>query len=142
MTQVVFRRSRALRLIALGSAMTALSGCGLNGPAHGPAAPNTAATIDMGFESYDPASVTIRAGETVEWRNTSLITHTVTDDPGRAKAPGDAGLPAGAQSFNSGDIPAGQTYLRRFDVAGTYHYFCTHHESDGMTGTIVVKPAT
>ncbi len=96
----------------------------------------------MGFDSYSPASVTIRAGETVEWRNTSVITHTVTDDPQRAKVPTDAGLPAGAQPFDSGDIPAGQIYLRLFPEAGTYRYFCTHHETDGMVGTIVVKPAS
>jgi plastocyanin len=98
--------------------------------------------IGMGFESYSPASVTIRASEMVEWRSTSLITHTATDDPERAKAPADAGLPAGAQPFDSGDIPAGQIYLRRFPAAGTYHCFCIHHETDGMVGTIAVKPAT
>jgi plastocyanin len=140
--QAIFPRSSALRLIVPTLAMMALCGCGLNGPAHGPAAANSAAVIDMGFESYSPARVTVRAGETVEWRNTSLITHTVTDDPKRATAPADAGLPSGAQPFDSGDIPAGQVYLRRFTVAGTYHYFCTHHETDGMVGTIVVKPAS
>jgi plastocyanin len=142
MNLTMFPGSSALRLIVLTSAMATLCGCGLSGPAHGPAAPNAAAAIDMGLESYSPASVTIRAGQTVEWRNTSLITHTVTDDPERAKAPADAALPAGAQPFGSGDIPAGQVYLRRFPVAGTYHYFCTHHETDGMVGTIVVRPAS
>lgn len=142
MKLAMFPRSNVLRLIVLTSAIAPLCGCGLSGPAHGPAAPNAAAVIDMGFESYSPASVTIRAGETVEWRNTSLITHTVTDDPARATAPADAGLPAGAQPFDSGDIPAGKVYLRRFPVAGTYRYFCTHHETDGMVGTIVVAPAS
>jgi len=120
----------------------ALSACGLSGPAHGPTASNAAAVVDMGFESYSPASVTIRAGDTVEWRNTSLITHTVTADPGRAKTPGDAVLPPGAQSFDSGDIAAGQVYQRTFTTPGTYRYFCTHHEADGMVGTVVVKPAS
>lgn len=142
MNLAIFARSNALRLIVLTSAMAIVCGCGLSGPAHGPAASNAAAVVDMGFESFSPDSVTIRAGQTVEWRNTSLITHTVTDDPKRAEAPADAGLPAGAQPFDSGDIPAGKVYLRRFPVAGTYRYFCTHHESDGMVGTIVVAPAS
>lgn len=96
----------------------------------------------MGFESYDPLTVTVRAGDTVEWQNTSLITHTVTDDPKRAETAGDATLPPGAAPFNSGNIPAGQVYLHTFTKPGTYHYFCTHHEDDGMVGTVVVMPAS
>jgi plastocyanin len=96
----------------------------------------------MGFESYSPATVTIRAGDTVEWQNTSLITHTVTDDPKLADISGDAELPPGASPFNSGDVPAGQVYFHTFTVPGTYHYFCTRHEESGMLGTIVVSPAS
>jgi plastocyanin len=120
----------------------AVSGCGLTGPAHGPPAQNAAVTVDMGFESYDPAKVTIRSGETVEWRNTSLITHTVTDDRRRAKDADDANVPPGGQPFASDDIAAGQVYLHTFTVPGTYRYFCTHHEADGMTGTVIVTPAS
>jgi plastocyanin len=118
-----------------------VSGCGLGGPAHGPPASDAAAVVDLGFTSYSPAEVTIGVGDTVEWRNTSVITHTVTNDPGRAKKPGDASAPAQAQAFDSGDIPAGQVYRRTFTVPGTYRYFCTHHEDDGMVGAVVVKPA-
>jgi plastocyanin len=118
--------------------VVALSGCGLGGPAHGPSARNAAAVVDMSFESFSPATVTIRSGDTVEWRNTSPITHTVTDDPSLAKRPGDAGPPPGAQPFDSGDIPAGQVYVRAFTTPGTYRYFCAHHENGGMLGTVVV----
>lgn len=124
------------------SMVLALTGCGLGGPAHGPPAGNAAAVIDMGFESYDPPTVGIRSGDTVEWRNTSLITHTVTDDPSGAQRPGDAALPPGAPPFDSGGIPAGQVYLRQFAAPGTYRYFCRHHEDDGMLGTIKVAPAS
>lgn len=127
---------RALALLAL-----SLTGCGLGGPAHSPPAANVAGVVDMGFSSFTPASITVHAGDTVEWRNKSLITHSVTDDPYRAEASGDAALPAGAEAFDSGDIPAGQIFLRKFTTPGTYRYFCTHHESDGMIGTIVVTAA-
>jgi plastocyanin len=120
----------------------AVSGCGMGGPAHRPPASNAAAVVEMGFESFDPADVTIRSGDTIEWRNTSIIAHTVTDDQGRAKKQGDAGLPAGAQPFDSGNIAAGQVYMRTFTTPGTYRYFCTRHENDGMVGTVVVKPAS
>jgi plastocyanin len=77
----------------------------------------------------------------VEWRNTSLITHTVTDDPKLAKRSDDAVLPAGAAAFDSGDIPGGQIYTQSFDVPGTYRYFCTRHEGGGMVATVIVRPA-
>ena len=119
-----------------------LGGCGLTGPAHGPRAANAAAVVTMGFESYSPAAVTIRAGEAVEWQNTSLITHTVTDDAKLARKAADSALPPGASAFNSGDIPAGQVYVRTFVAPGTYHYFCIRHEDDDMLGTVVVTPAS
>ncbi len=118
--------------------MVGLSGCGLGGPAHGPPPPNAEAVVDMGFESFSPPTTAIRPGGTVEWRNTSLITHTVTDDPKLARKPQDAMLPVGAKAFNSGDIPAGQIYTRTFETPGAYRYFCIHHEGDGMLGTVIV----
>ncbi len=116
-----------------------LAGCGVGGPAHGPADSRAAAVIDMGFESFTPATVTIKAGQTIEWRNTSPITHSVSFDPAAAATAGDATLPAGAQAFASGDIAAGDVYLHAFTVPGTYHYFCTHHEGAGMTGAVIVR---
>lgn len=133
---------RAAEIVAGFSIAFVLSGCGLGGPAHGAAASNAAATVDMGFESYSPATITIRAGDTVEWRNTSPITHTVTDDPKLAKKPNDTLLPTDAAAFTSGDISAGQVYLHTFDVPGTYRYVCTHHERDGMVGSVVVRSAS
>jgi plastocyanin len=117
-----------------------LSACGVGGPAHGPPAANVAATVDMGFFDFSPAQVTVRVGDTVEWRNRSLITHTVTDDPAHADKALDAALPAGAPPFDSQDIAAGQIYLHRFTVPGSYRYFCMHHEGEGMVATVVVLP--
>ena len=126
------------RAAALVAAAFLLAGCGLGGPAHGPAAESAAAAVTMGFESYDPATVTVRAGDTVEWQNTSLITHTVTDDPKRARSPGDASLPPGAQPFSSGDIAAGQVYFHTFTTPGTYKFICTIHPTE-MHLTVTVK---
>lgn len=131
----IFRRQL---LVVLAMALP-LAGCGVGGPAHSPPDARAAAVVDMGFESFTPASVTIKAGQTVEWRNTSPITHSVSFDPNAAAKAGDAALPTGAQPFASGDIAAGNVYLHTFDTAGTYHYFCTHHEGGGMLGTVVVQ---
>lgn len=129
---------RRLLMVALAMALP-LAGCGVGGPAHGPPDARAAAVVDMGFESFTPATVTIKAGQLVEWRNTSPITHSVSFDPQAAMKAGDAALPSGVQSFASGDIAAGDVYVHAFDTPGTYHYFCTHHEGGGMLGTVVVQ---
>jgi len=132
---MIFRRQLIVTLaIAL-----PLAGCGVGGPAHGAPDARAAAVVDMGFESFTPATVTVKAGQTVEWRNTSPITHSVSFDPNAAAKAGDASLPAGVQPFASGDIAAGNVYLHTFDTPGTYRYFCTHHEGAGMLGTVVVQ---
>jgi plastocyanin len=117
-----------------------LGGCGFNGPAHISAPPGPGGEVSMGFETFNPTIVYVRVGQKVTWRNTAIITHTVTDDPKLAANPADAALPPGAQAFNSGDIPAGEVYSYTFQTPGTYKYFCTHHEGMGMVGTIIVQP--
>ena len=119
-----------------------LAGCGLSGPAHDAASPNAGATVEMGFGSFDPETVHIKAGQTVEFRNTAVITHSVTDDPKLAEDAKDAAGPAGATPFNSGDIAPGQIYTQTFTQPGTYTYFCTHHEDDGMVAKVIVDPAS
>ena len=90
-------------------AVAGLVDCGLGGRAHGPASPDASAAVDMGFSSFQPEAVHIRAGQMVEWRNTSIITHSVTNDSRAAPKPQDASIPAGATAFSSGDIPAAKS---------------------------------
>jgi plastocyanin len=124
-------------LVALGT----FSGCGLTGPAHDEPSPTAAAVVDMGFTSFEPEVVHIRVGQTVQWRNTALITHNVSDDASKAMNAADASIPAGATPFDSGDLKAGNVYSHTFTVPGTYKYFCGHHEDDAMFGTVIVDPA-
>ena len=91
---------------------------------------------------FDPDTVTIHAGEAVEWKNRSHFRHTVTDDPKMAGQAEDAALPAGAEAFSSQEIPPGGSYRRMLSVPGTYRYFCMPHEGIGMLGKIIVLPAT
>ena len=95
----------------------------------------------MGFASFDPKVVHIHAGQTVEWRNTALITHNVSDDKAKAMNPADASIPDGATPFDSGDLKAGNVYSQTFTVPGTYKYFCKHHEDDMMLGIVIGDPA-
>ena len=128
--------------ILCATTLLAAAGCGLTGPAHDSPLPDAAAVVDMGFMSFSPATVNIHAGQTVEWRNTSVITHTVTDNPPAAANAADSILPPGAIPFSSGDIPAGKIFAYKFTVPGTYRYFCSHHEGDGMVGAVEVSPAS
>lgn len=71
---------------------------------------------------YGPASVTINAGQTVEWINEDSAQHTATANDG---------------SFKSPDLSQGQKFSHTFTKAGTYAYYCRFHR--GMKGTVVVK---
>jgi plastocyanin len=91
---------------------------------------------------YQPKTVIIRAGETVEWVNTGDVSHSVVDDPAKADKPDDALLPGGAQTFASGNVMPGGKFRHTFLTPGRYRYFCVSHEIDSMVGEIVVKPPT
>lgn len=105
------------------------------------AAVEPAVIVDMtNALRFNPETVTIDAGQTVKWTNSSFTAHTVTAIPTRAKDPKDVQLPTGAQPFGSGKIEKGQTYSHTFTVPGLYRYFCIPHEFAGMIGEVIVKP--
>lgn len=127
-------RPRLLRPAGLAAALLA-------GLAAAPAfAGEPAVTVEMTNRlAFDPEHVTIRAGETIRWENTSHLVHTVTADPELAQVDAHAQLPEGAEPFDSGDVEPEQGFERTFDVAGDYRYFCQPHEAAGMTGRITVE---
>jgi plastocyanin len=71
---------------------------------------------------YDPAVLTIQAGEAVVFANTGRIAHTATDSGG---------------AFNTGLLKGGELATIVFDTPGTYNYFCQPHP--WMKGTIIVE---
>ena len=88
---------------------------------------------------FDPATVKVAVGDTVEWTNPELITHTVTFDPSQASDAANAALPDGVKPFGSGDLEQDGTFRHTFTVKGVYKYFCKNHEKMGMVGTVVVS---
>ncbi len=80
------------------------------------------AQVVMKNFAFDPADVTIKAGESVTWTNQDSVTHTVVADNGE---------------FNSGDLANGATFSFTFAKAGTYPYHCSIHPT--MTGTVTVQ---
>lgn len=77
---------------------------------------------------YSPASITINAGDTVEWKNTDTAAHTVTSG---SPADGPSGV------FDSSLIMAGASFENTFDAAGSYDYFCMVHP--WMVGNVQVN---
>jgi plastocyanin len=99
-----------------------------------------AATVRMQHNEFAPVRINVAPGQAVEWRNMGEEPHTVVLVPQAATNPADVSLPAGAQPFDSGKIQPGATYSHTFSVPGTYKYFCSMHEGNGMVGEIVVRP--
>jgi plastocyanin len=102
------------------------------------------ATVEVSMKQspkmmFVPASVTIKAGDTVKWTNPYNITHTVTFDPAQAQTASDVVLPAGVAPFGSGDIEEEGTFSHTFTAKGTYKYVCKYHEGMGMVGTVIVS---
>lgn len=98
-----------------------------------------AAVVQMEGEQFQPAKVTISRGQAVAWKNDTGDPHTVTLVPEKALLSADVALPSNAQPFDSGTIAAGMTFTHTFTVPGTYRYYCTLHEGNGMAGEVVVK---
>lgn len=138
MTGSVWRPIRALLSSLL---LTTLVACGFDGPAYELPPSDAAAVVEMTSGlSFVDAVVTIKLGDTVEWRNRSIQAHTVTTDPVQMRQPRLVGVPEGAKVFDSGPIWPGEIYRRTFTVPGTYNYACVPHERFGMRGVVIVEP--
>jgi len=89
--------------------------------------------------SFQPERTTIKAGDTVEWKNIGAQLHHVTTDPGAALKKGDVTNPPGAKPFDSGFLKPGESFKETFSVPGIYRYTCAVHEAKGMNGEVVVE---
>ena len=83
----------------------------------------TTTTIAVRDFSFQPKTVTIRAGDTVTWANVDTATHTATS----------------AGNWDTGGITPGSSRSITFATPGTYLYYCLLHSI--MFGTIVVVAA-
>jgi plastocyanin len=89
---------------------------------------------------FVPGTVEIQAGDTVVWRNTTPVPHTVTAHPDRVRDPEQIELPADAEPFDSGNMMEGDVFRHVFTVPGTYRYVCVPHDMVDMVGTVIVRP--
>src|SRR6185437_7649065 len=62
--------------------------------------------------SFDPPQMTVKSGDTVEWRNEDIFSHTVNADDG---------------SFDSGLIAPSASWKTTVQGSGTIAYHCGPH---------------
>jgi len=136
-------RSRRAFLAAAGTTATAgLAGClGLFEPDD--------YDIGMTASAFAPETLTVPAGTTVVWKNTSVRAHTVTAYEGTLPeeavffATGGYETEAAAreawQHSGEGVIETNETFEHTFEIPGEYGYVCLPHETGGMVGTIEVS---
>src|SRR5688572_10256156 len=81
--------------------------------------------------SFDPAAVTINAGDTVTWSFQPGGTHTTTSD-----------ATSGPEVWDSGFRSSG-TFSHTFNTPGAHEYYCVLHSTAGgtsMNGVVIVNP--
>jgi len=71
---------------------------------------------------FEPQSLKVHVGDRIQWLNDDIVPHTAT---------------AKDQSFDSGDIAAGQSWTFIARKAGTFDYACRYHPM--MAGRLVVR---
>jgi len=72
--------------------------------------------------AFDPATITVKVGDTVTWTNNDSMDHSVTAD---------------GNQFDSGNLASGKTFSFTFKTAGTVGYHCSIHPN--MKATVTVQ---
>lgn len=95
---------------------------------------------DKGMLVFDPAKLTIKPGDTVEWVNNKVPPHNVVFDAANNPAK-NADLAKGL-SHKQLLMTPGQSVKSTFPedaAAGDYTYYCEPHRGAGMVGKITVE---
>jgi amicyanin len=85
-----------------------------------------AAAVSIDYFTFNPPTLTVKAGTTVTWTNKDDIPHGIAA--------------AGNTIKRSNALDTDDKYSFTFTTPGTYQYFCYIHPH--MVGTIVVEAAT
>ena len=79
-------------------------------------------TVVMEAVAFQPATITVNAGDAIQWVNRDAFPHTAT---------------ARDKRFDSGEIAAGGSWKLVAKTKGTFGYVCTYHPT--MKATLIVK---
>lgn len=94
---------------------------------------------DSGLLVFEPANLTVKAGDTVTWVNNKMAPHNVIFD--------DSSIPGGKDlatkvSHSQLTFAPGESYSTTFTAdmpTGEYNYYCAPHRGAGMVGKITVE---
>lgn len=89
--------------------------------------------------SFEPAVITIDAGQAIRWENVGLSVHHAGSNPSTAIKGDDVANPDGAKPFDSGFLKPGESFTYTFTTPGVYKYVCAAHETSGMLGEVIVR---
>ena len=103
----------------------AAGACGKSSSPSSPTSPSSGSLVTVFIKNsvYSPNPVTVKVGQSVNWKNDDSITHTATLD-------GMFNNVISPNSAQGAPVP--------MNAAGTFNYRCTIHP--GMNGTIIVQP--
>ena len=83
-------------------------------------------TVVIKDMAYQPSTITVKAGQTVEWKNEDIVPHTATAEAAK-----------GAPGFDSGTIAPGASWRFVPKTKGSFDYLCTFHPN--MKAKLVVE---
>ena len=83
------------------------------------------AQVDMFQTQFNPAALTVVAGDTVTWRNGDIVVHDVKGG-----------------AFTSGIIGRFESFSQRFDTPGTVNYLCSLHLGMGARLEVLAAQLT
>lgn len=140
------RRTVTVNVLAKSSAalllLVVLTGCGSVGDdqrdkSDTASDATSGSTVTTKLLSFEPETLTVKAGTTVTWKAGDGVGHTVTT--GTFTVGGD-GLRTQENPDGEIDKPLtrGKDVTFTFDEPGTYTYYCSIHK--GMSGDVVVTP--
>jgi plastocyanin len=81
------------------------------------------AQVKIANFTFDPSTLTVKAGTTVTWVNADDIPHVVLEKNGKFRSPA---------------LDTDDKFSQTFSATGTVEYFCAIHPH--MTGKIVITP--
>ena len=81
------------------------------------------AQVKIANFTFDPPTLTVKAGTTVTWVNADAIPHVVSEKDGKFRSPA---------------LDTDDKFSQVFSTVGTVEYFCAIHPH--MVGKIVVTP--
>jgi plastocyanin len=115
------RAGRVLALLLTFASLVAILGLGL--VTSGGRALADDPTIKIANFTFDPPTLTVKAGTTVTWVNADDIPHLVSEKDGKFRSPA---------------LDTDEKFSQMLSTPGTVEYFCIIHPH--MTGKIVVTP--